>query len=214
MTQEKCLIIGAGGHCKVLLSLLFEDSLGYLPIGIIDEHHTKNEKILSISVVGGTNLLQKYFEEGVKFAFLAIGDNQKRKTMYDHIERIGFECPNLISKLANVSRTASLGKGNVICPFSNIGPSVEINNNNLINTHSNIEHETKIGSHCHIAPNATISGKSNLGDFIFLGTGSTVIERITISSNTFVAAGGVIVKDITENSCMYAGVPAKKIKKI
>ena len=214
LNQQKCLVIGAGGQSRVVLSLIQEVATGYFPVGIIDENYREGEEILSIPVVGSINLLEKYYEDGVKSVFLAIGDNFRRGAMFDLVKAIGFEFPNIISSKANVSPTAKLGQANVICPFSNIGPLVNIGDNNLINTHSTIEHESEIGNHCHIAPMTVVSGKTQLGDYGFLGAGTTIIDNVSIASKTLVAAGSVIVKNIDEPGYLYAGAPAERKKKI
>lgn len=214
MEKQKCLILGAGGQCRVIASLLQEDNAKYLPIGIIDNVLHKNEEILSIPVLGGINLLEKYYGEGIKNIFLAVGDNFKRKVMFDSVKNAGFDCPNLISDNANISQSAELGEANIICPFVNIGPQATIENNNIINTHSTIEHEAVIHSHCHVAPMTVVSGRSILGDFVFLGAGTTVINNISIVSNTSVAAGSVVINDIESPGYLYAGVPATSKKRI
>jgi sugar O-acyltransferase (sialic acid O-acetyltransferase NeuD family) len=214
MEKQKCIIVGAGGQSRVILSLLQEFHAGYLPIGIIDDDTHENENELSIPILGGTNLLEKYHQNGINNIFLAIGDNFKRKVMFDLVKGAGFDCPNLISDKANVSQSAELGEANIICPFVNIGPQARILNNNLINTHSTIEHETVIQNHCHIAPMTVVSGRSMLGDFVFLGAGTTIIDKVTIASKTLVAAGSVVINDIESSGYLYAGVPAIKKKKI
>ena len=214
MEKQKCIILGAGGQCRVILSLLQEDNARYLPVGIIDNIIHKNEEILSIPVLGEINLLEKYYQDGIKNIFLAIGDNIKRKVMFDSVKSAGFDCPNLISDKANVSQSVELGEANIICPFVNVGPQAKIGNNNLINTHSTIEHETVIQSHCHVAPMTVVSGRTLLGDFVFLGAGTTIIDKISIVSNTSVAAGSVVINDIEGPGYIYAGAPAKIKKKI
>tara|TARA_B110001450_G_scaffold256377_1_gene286636 strand:- start:10963 stop:11607 length:645 start_codon:yes stop_codon:yes gene_type:complete len=214
MEKQKCIILGAGGQCRVILSLLQEGNAKYIPIGIIDNVLHKNEEVLSIPVLGGISRLEKYYQDGIKNIFLAIGDNVRRKSMFDLVKSVGFDCPSLISDEANVSQSADLGEANIICPFVNLGPQVKILDNNIINTHSTIEHETVIQSHCHVAPMTVVSGRSLLGDFVFLGAGTIIIDKISIVSNTSVAAGSVVINDIERPGYLYAGVPAISKKRI
>ena len=213
MEKQKCIIVGAGGQCRVILSLLQENNSKYLPIGIIDDVLHENEEVLSIPVLGGADLLEKYYQDGIKNIFLAIGDNFKRKAMFDLVKSAGFNCPNLISDKANVAQSAELGEANIICPFVNIGPQVKILNNNLINTHSTIEHETFIQSHCHVATMTVVSGRSLLGNFVFLGAGTIIVDKVSIVSKALVAAGSVVVNNIENSDYLYAGVPAIKKKR-
>lgn len=50
-------------------------------------------------------------------------------------------------------------------------------------------------------------------DGCWIGANSTVLPGITIGSGTVIAAGAVVTKDC-ESNCLYAGVPAKKIKEL
>ena len=50
-----------------------------------------------------------------------------------------------------------------------------------------------------------------IGDDVWIGHGSIIMSGVHIGSGCIVAAGSVITKDL-EPYCIYAGVPAKKIK--
>ena len=213
MERQKCIIVGAGGQCRVILSLLEEKHTDYIPVGIIDDSSQVNEKVLSIPILGGFCLLEKIYHDGIKNAFLAIGDNFKRSQMFSKVKNIGFNCPNLISVKANLANTVNFGEGNIICPFANIGPQTKIGHNCLINTHSTIEHEASLQNHCHVGPMTVLSGRSHLGENVFLGAGSTVIDKVRVAPNTVIAAGSVVIQDILEPGHLYAGVPAVRKKK-
>lgn len=47
----------------------------------------------------------------------------------------------------------------------------------------------------------------------FVGAGSIILPGITIGSQSFIAAGSVVTSDVPKNS-VYAGVPAKLIRKL
>ncbi len=53
-----------------------------------------------------------------------------------------------------------------------------------------------------------------IGKNVWLCANVTVCPGVTIANNTIVAAGAVVTKDLTEEHCLYAGVPAKKIKEL
>ncbi|MCT1176484.1 DapH/DapD/GlmU-related protein [Pediococcus pentosaceus] len=48
-------------------------------------------------------------------------------------------------------------------------------------------------------------------DGAWIGAGVIILPGITIGRGSIVAAGAVVTKDIEKN-CLYAGVPARKIK--
>jgi len=51
-----------------------------------------------------------------------------------------------------------------------------------------------------------------IGDDVWIGHGSIIMSGVNIASGCIVAAGSVVTKDL-EPYTIYAGVPAKKIKK-
>lgn len=53
-----------------------------------------------------------------------------------------------------------------------------------------------------------------IGDNVWIGANVTICPGITIASNTIIAAGAIVSKSLTEESCIYGGIPAKKIKEL
>ena len=50
-------------------------------------------------------------------------------------------------------------------------------------------------------------------DNVLIGMGAIVMDNCVIESNSIVAAGSVITQNtVVESGCIYAGVPAKKVK--
>lgn len=47
----------------------------------------------------------------------------------------------------------------------------------------------------------------------FIGACATVLQGVTIGENSFVAAGSLVTEDVQDN-CLYAGVPAKKVRNL
>ena len=73
---------------------------------------------------------------------------------------------------------------------------------------------TNIGNNVTVAHGAIIHG-CTLKDNVMIGMNAVVLDDAIIESNTIIAAGSVVTKGtIAESGCVYAGVPAKKIKEI
>jgi sugar O-acyltransferase (sialic acid O-acetyltransferase NeuD family) len=213
--MKKCLVLGAGGHCRALLSILQEKcNYEYQLQGIVDTQPVSgDESILGVKIIGSVNDLSSYFSTGIIALFLAIGDNHQRALFYNKAKKIGFELPNLIAGDAHITPTALLGDGNLVCHGTHMGPMSRIGNGNILNTGSILEHESTIADFCHIAPSAVISGRSHLGSFVFLGVNATVIDKITVCDNVTIGAGAVVVQDLNCQNATYVGVPARKLKK-
>ncbi|MCY4419507.1 MAG: gamma carbonic anhydrase family protein [Cytophagales bacterium] len=74
--------------------------------------------------------------------------------------------------------------------------------------------QTHIGNDVSIGHNAIVHG-CVVEDRVLLGMGSIVMDNALVRSETLVAAGAVLLEGTkTESGYIYAGVPAKRIKKI
>lgn len=58
-----------------------------------------------------------------------------------------------------------------------------------------------------------ISSPVSIGDNVFIGTRAIIMKGVTIGNGSVIGAGSVVTSDIPENT-IYAGSPAKFIKKI
>jgi carbonic anhydrase/acetyltransferase-like protein (isoleucine patch superfamily) len=73
---------------------------------------------------------------------------------------------------------------------------------------------TKIGNHVSIAHNAVVHG-CTIHDHVLIGMGAIIMDDAVIESNCIIAPGAVVTKNTrVESGSIYAGMPAKLIKKI
>lgn len=213
MTKPKIILVGGGGHCKVVTSILQEiDSFDIY--GISDLKSKLNNKILGVKINTTDEQLRDVFMKGVANAFITIGkiDNSAtRHKLYNKVKNIGFKIPIIMSKHAMISQNVQIGDGTVIMPGAIINTGVKIGSNCIINSGVIIDHDCTIENDVHIAPGVTVSGDTFIGSNSFIGTGSNIIHGIIIGENVIVGAGSVVIKNISNNSKAY-GIPAKQVK--
>ncbi len=74
--------------------------------------------------------------------------------------------------------------------------------------------KTVVGNNVSIGHNAIVHG-CMVNDNVLIGMGAIVMDNAQIGSNSIIAAGAVVLENtIVGPGCIYAGVPAKKIKDI
>jgi carbonic anhydrase/acetyltransferase-like protein (isoleucine patch superfamily) len=97
--------------------------------------------------------------------------------------------------------------------YIKIGDKVNIQDGAII--HCTFEKNgTDIGNNVSIGHNAIVHG-CKISDNVLIGMGSIVMDRCEIKSNSIIAAGAVVLEGtIVEEGCIYAGIPAKKVKSI
>lgn len=216
--MRRAILLGAGGHSRVVLSILAEVG-AHSSIGVIDINKThldvKNscELIMGVPVLS-LDALKKFIGCNDVDVFLAIGNSSIRSQWWKKMLDMEFSMPNLLSPKAIVHSSVFLGSANVICSGVFIGPEATLGSDNLINTGSILEHESSVGNHCHIAPRAVIAGRSHIADNCFVGAGSVIIDNISIGESTTVGAGAIIVADIKKPNGVYVGVPGRRMNKV
>jgi carbonic anhydrase/acetyltransferase-like protein (isoleucine patch superfamily) len=73
---------------------------------------------------------------------------------------------------------------------------------------------TNIGNNVSIGHNALVHG-CTIHDNVLIGMGAIVMDRCVVHSNSIIAAGAVLLEGtVVEAGCIYAGVPAKKVKDV
>ena len=74
--------------------------------------------------------------------------------------------------------------------------------------------KTLIGNNVSIGHNAIVHG-CTLEDNVLVGMGAIIMDNVKVGSNSIIAAGAVVLENtIVEKGCIYAGIPAKKIKMV
>lgn len=56
--------------------------------------------------------------------------------------------------------------------------------------------------------------KVTIGEHVWIGANATILPGVTIADNCVIAAGTLVNKSLVEPNTLYAGVPAKPIKKL
>lgn len=131
-----------------------------------------------------------------------------RKILADYYVGLGYSFVSVISPKAEISKSATIGKGVIIQTGVNVSSNVCLGNFVRLNTNANIMHESIIEDYTTIAPSAVVLGRVKIGKHCYVGANSTILPEINIGDGSIIGAGAVVVKDI-ENNKTVKGIPAK-----
>jgi UDP-perosamine 4-acetyltransferase len=202
------LIIGAGGHGKVVLDVL-RASATHKPIGFLDaDPALANHTVSGLPVLGQINLLPKLRQQKLKYAVVAIGDNRSRQSYIRTLRDHGFELANAVHPAAHVSPTAELGQGVVVCPAAVVGTEASIADGVIVNTGAVVDHECVVGECVHLAPGVLLAGRVSVGTGAFVGLGSRIIQCLNVGEWSMIGAGTTVIRDVPPNVTVV-GTPAK-----
>lgn len=173
--MRKIIIIGAGGHSKVVIDAIEElngISCNYQIMGLLDDK--EQGEIIGYKVLGNFENIDKC-DENVYF-HIAIGNNEVRENIYNKYKNMNFI--TIIHPRAIVSKHAVIEKGCYIGASVVINVAVKIGEFTIINTGSIVEHECVIEGFSHISYGAIIGGGSILKRNSFIDMGIK-IPRLT-----------------------------------
>ena len=206
MNSEPVVIIGSGGHAKVVIELIRAE--GRYQVKGCTGLGESGFVLGDVPILGTDSVLPAMLANGAKKAFVAIGDNHLRLRLLAQVLEMGFELINAVSPNAVVSPSATLGRGIAIMAGAIINASAEIGDGAIINTNAGVDHDCRIGRGAHIGPGSTLAGNVEIGCESFLGARTCVIPGVRIGSRAIVGAGSVVVRDVPDDVTAM-GVPAR-----
>jgi sugar O-acyltransferase (sialic acid O-acetyltransferase NeuD family) len=207
----KIVVYGAGGHAKVVLDVL--EKVGTCAIvGLLDDSaELAGDTRSGYRVLGGSALFRGLIEEGVKGMIVALGDNLRRRAVFDAARAAGFELVAAIHPSALLGSRVKIGAGSVLVAGVVVNVDAEIGDNVIVNTSASVDHDCRIGAHVHLSPGVHLAGRVTVGEFTHIGIGAAVLPNLTIGKHCIVGAGSVVREDVPDGM-VVAGNPARIIK--
>lgn len=209
---RRVIVLGAGGHAKVLIDTLQTCST---PIqGILDSDPAKQGRmILGVSVIGTDEKLKEWAPNEVVLVN-GLGSTESlmpRAVLHQRLRSQGYGFLSVVHPAAVVSSHARLGEGVQIMAGAVIQAGVRLGDGCIVNTGAVVDHDCTLEENVHVAPGAVISGGVHVGGDTHIGIGAVIIQGIRVGNRCLIAAGAVVVHDVSDGSCV-AGVPAREIK--
>lgn len=202
------LIIGAGGHGKVVADAAIE-SQEWSEIVFLDDAWPARQENGSWHIHGKILQSAEWLQH-CSHAVVAMGNNRLRTEIQATLIAQGFRMATVIHPSAQISRHAKIGQGSVVFANAVINVDAVIGDAAIINTAATVDHDCRLGNGVHIAPGAHLGGGVLVGDLSWVGIGSSVRHYLSIGTNTTIGAGAVVVSSIEDN-ITAVGSPARPI---
>jgi UDP-perosamine 4-acetyltransferase len=207
------VVVGAGGHAKVLLDALSRS--GVAVAGLTDADAGKRGKLFAgVPVLGDDGVLDKH-PPASTLLVNAIGSIEwmtSRQKVYERLKAAGYRFLTVIHPSAVIAPDAVLGEGVQVMAGAIIQAGAKIGANSILNTGAQVDHDGVIGAHVHLSPGVILSGAVTVGDGTHVGTAATIVQGLRVGRGCLVAAGAVVTKSVADGE-RVAGVPARRIRK-
>jgi UDP-perosamine 4-acetyltransferase len=206
MSEGPFIIVGGGGHARVVVSTLRRLEKSILGFTDPDKEATLGD---GIKHLGGDDI---FTEKEPSEVVLTMGVGSVRGTghragLFTEQFENGFQFPTLIHPDAVVASRTKMDAGTQVMAGAVIQTGASLGKNVIINTNASVDHDCDIEAHSHIAPGATISGEVTLESGVHVGTGASIIQGVCIGKRSVIGAGAVVIEDVPPETVVF-GVPA------
>jgi sugar O-acyltransferase, sialic acid O-acetyltransferase NeuD family len=208
--MPEIVVIGGGGHAKVLVGVLKKS--GYHVLGYTDTGD--RGAILGVPYLGDDGSLGELLSmHDDCLAIVGVGKTDasaERIGLQKRISALGFGIAVVISPGATVNEEVNLGPGSVVFDGVVVNSGTVAGDACILNTGCILEHDCRLGENVHVAPGAVLSGGVSVGANTMVGTGALIIQNVSIAAGSMIGAGSTDVKDIVSPGT-YVGSPARRI---
>lgn len=203
--DKKVVIIGAGGHGKVVADIVKKS--GDEVLGFLDDNPELSDRFAGFPVLGRIKEYRKF--SNAVFT-VAIGNAGIRERIVTDLKDAVWH--TVIHPTAVISSIdTEIGEGTVIMANAVVNAGTRIGRHCIINTGAIVEHDNRIHDFVHVSVGAKLAGTVTVGKSTWIGIGATISNNLSICSDCMIGAGAVVIKDISEAG-VYTGVPAGRKK--
>lgn len=185
-------LIGAGGHCKVVLDALLAG--GADPGGMV-VRDARVERA-GDSVLGVPIICPELDDDlAGQEVHVAIGANEARARLAQAAIGRGGKLIAVRHPSARVSPFATIAPGAFIGANAYVGPGAVIGAGTLINHGAVVDHDVVVGDHAFVGAGSVLGGGSAVGAGAWLGPGTVVVSGVRVAAGAILPPGSVATTD-------------------
>ena len=194
MTDRPVIVVGGGGHAKVVIDALRVAGIEVLGFTDLDADIATARSLSK--ALGNDTAIRRYPPRSIRLA-LGIGGtgvDEDRSALYAAFKNEGYDFVTVVHPSATIAADVRLGEGCQIMAGAVVQTGCAIGTGAIVNTSASIDHDCAIGNFVHIAPGVTLSGTVTVGARSHIGVGATVIQGINLPEAAMVRAGYVVTR--------------------
>lgn len=208
------LIIYGDSTFAELVKHYFESDSNYQVVAFcVDRAYKNKDELCGVPVLAFEDI-ESHYSPDDHHIFAAIGYKSVRvhKMLFEKMLHLHYPIASYISSKAIVDASCEVGANCLILPGCILEPYVRVEDNCFINSGATICHHATIEAHSVLAAGSLVGGYSIVGESSLIGFKASIVELRKVARETLLAAGSLLLQD-TQESTMYAGTPAKMIRR-
>jgi len=209
--MSNLIIVGAGRFGRFTRELAA--SCNRNVIGFVDDTLEIDSLIDGSPILGSIQQIETLSILHCSEVAICISNMPKRKMLMKECKEKNIVLNSLIHTTVIQSTRTTIGKGVIMQPYTVLQTGAIVEDNVLVEEHCSIGVDVLIGSNTVLAPHVVLTGSVKVGSNCFIGANTVVNPEVNISEGSIIGSGSTVLND-TESNFIYAGSPAKKIRKI
>jgi len=200
------LIIGAGGHARVLAdSASAQGAWPHMAAWDRDPARHSGELLPGVPLLD--TLTAQHWHAAGAALHIAIGDNaaREREAQAWGLQRLA----SVLHPRASVSPHSLIEPGCFVAALAVVAVGARLARGVIVNHGAVVDHEVEVGAFTHVAPHVTLGGAASIGARVLLGAGSVVLPGVRVGDGVTIGAGAVVCRDV-QGPGTYVGVPARR----
>ena len=199
--SKPVVVIGAGGHAKVVIAALRAAGRQVVGCAVRDAADARGAML-------GVPLIHEGALPADVELVLGVGDNRLRERLAAKLPGPWTTC---VHPAATVAEGVVIGAGTVVCAGAVVQPGARIGAHSIVNTCASVDHDCVVGDFVHVAPGARLAGDVVVDDGALVGVGAAVAPARRVGAWSIVGVGAAVVRDVTPSTTVV-GVPARRIR--
>lgn len=215
--KRRVLIIGGDGHGSVIAACIKDNQKnGYdedLEIsGFVNDFV---DHVDGYPVLGGTDSIQRFVDEGYCFAWgiHLIGRNVLTEEVFDRMNIPLDRLITIIHYTAFIGENVVLHPGVLVMCYAYVAPRTELGVGTMVKSNTCIGHDVKCGPLCHFAMGSITGSWVVMGKCADVSIGATVLEKRKLGDFAMAGARSLVTHDIPDYE-IHVGLPAKFLRRI
>lgn len=204
----RLLILGAGGHGRVVADAAERSADSWTEIAFLDDRFPELARSGAWRVIGRLGELAGFAAQ-YEACIAAVGDAALRLGLLERASAAGFTVPLIVHARATISAHARLEPGTVVAAGAVVSVGAKVARGCIINTGATIDHDCRLAEGVHVCPGAHLAGGVEIGARSWFGIGAVARQGVHIGADATVGAGAVCIENVRDG-VVVSGVPARE----
>lgn len=187
MSENRLLVLGAGGHGKAVAEAALLSGR-WASVAFVDDRWPLKKESAGIPVIANMTELSA-LSGSAAGAIAAVGNNALREKWHQAIRDADLPLVTVIHPSAVVSPRAMVGAGCAIMALAMVGVDASLGEGVIINANATVDHDAEAGDFAHLGVGVQLAGGVRVGARSWLQAGCSAGYNVVVPEGSVIGPG-------------------------